>query len=83
MTVSAIARDAGVPNFDKWISLDELTDEEVIEASKEYTVFGRVKPHQKKLIVQTLKKNGHLRGCIGSIIPHQPLISDLIQNAQN
>ena len=59
MTVSAIARDAGVPNYDKWISLDELTDEEVIEASKEYTVFGRVKPHQKKLIVQTLKKNGH------------------------
>ena len=31
----------------------------------------------------TLKKKGHLRGCIGSIIPHQPLISDLIQNTQN
>ncbi|MBP5342708.1 HAD-IC family P-type ATPase [bacterium] len=59
MTVSAIARDAGVLNYDKWISLDDLSDEEVIEASKEYTVFGRVKPHQKKLIVQTLKKEGH------------------------
>ncbi len=31
----------------------------------------------------TLKKHGHLRGCIGSIIAHQPLINDLVQNAQN
>lgn len=31
----------------------------------------------------TLEKNHNLRGCIGSIIPHQPLITDLIQNVQN
>ncbi len=31
----------------------------------------------------TLKKHGQLRGCIGSIIAHQPLIQDLVQNAQN
>ena len=31
----------------------------------------------------TLKKQGDLRGCIGSIIAHQTLISDLIDNAQN
>jgi hypothetical protein len=30
----------------------------------------------------TLKKQGRLRGCIGSIIAHQPLINDLIDNAQ-
>ena len=30
----------------------------------------------------TLKKNGRLRGCIGSIIAHQPLINDLVDNAQ-
>ena len=59
MTVSAIARDAGVPNYDKWISLDGLTDEEVVEAANEYAVFGRVKPKQKKLLVQALKKEGH------------------------
>ncbi len=29
----------------------------------------------------TLTKNDQLRGCIGSIIPHQPLIIDLIHNA--
>ena len=31
----------------------------------------------------TLKKHGNLRGCIGSIIAHQPLIVDVVQNAQN
>lgn len=31
----------------------------------------------------TLEKEGNLRGCIGSIIAHKPLIEDLISNAQN
>ena len=31
----------------------------------------------------TLEKHGNLRGCIGSIIPHRPLIEDLILNAQH
>lgn len=31
----------------------------------------------------TLEKNENLRGCIGSIIAHMPLIDDLIKNAQN
>lgn len=31
----------------------------------------------------TLEKQGNLRGCIGSIIAHRPLIDDLIKNAQN
>ena len=31
----------------------------------------------------TLKKNNNLRGCIGSIIAHQPLINDIVQHAQD
>lgn len=31
----------------------------------------------------TLEKNGDLRGCIGSIIAHRPLIEDLIKNSQS
>lgn len=31
----------------------------------------------------TLKKNNNLRGCIGSIIAHQPLINDLVQHAKD
>ena len=31
----------------------------------------------------TLEKDGDLRGCIGSIIAHRPLINDLIENTKN
>lgn len=31
----------------------------------------------------TLTLHGHLRGCIGSLIAHRPLIDDLMQNAQS
>ena len=31
----------------------------------------------------TLEKFGNLRGCIGSIIAHQPLINDLIEHSKN
>lgn len=31
----------------------------------------------------TLEKNDNLRGCIGSIIAHRPLIQDLVTNAKN
>lgn len=31
----------------------------------------------------TIEKDGKLRGCIGSIIAHRPLINDLIENTKN
>ena len=36
---------------------------------------------QDKACFVTLTINHQLRGCIGSIIPHRPLIDDLISNA--
>lgn len=59
ITVSKVSERAGVLNADKFISLDGLSDAEVIRAANEYTVFGRVTPSQKKLLIQTLKGNGH------------------------
>ena len=59
VTVSAIAKDAGIINHDKYISLAGLSDDEVRKAALEYTIFGRVKPNQKKIIIQTLKQKGH------------------------
>ena len=58
VTVSKIAERAGVLNYDKYVSLDGMTDNEVILSAARYNVFGRVTPHQKKLLVQTLKKMG-------------------------
>lgn len=59
ITVSKVSERAGILNADKFISLDGLSDAEVIRAANEYTVFGRVTPSQKKLLIQTLKENGH------------------------
>ncbi len=58
VTVSAIAKDAGVEGAENYISLYGMTDEEVAEAATKYTVFGRVKPNQKKLLVVALKAKG-------------------------
>ena len=35
-----------------------MSDDEIIEAATKFTVFGRVKPEQKKLLVTALKNNG-------------------------
>ncbi len=37
---------------------------------------------EKRAVFVTLKKNGALRGCIGSILPTRPLIEDVIENAR-
>ncbi len=58
ITVSKVSERAGIENADKFISLDGLTDKEVVRAAAKYTVFGRVSPGQKKLLVKTLKSLG-------------------------
>lgn len=49
LTVSDVARRAGVKNYDKYIDATTLkTDEDIEKAILENTVFGRVTPAQKK-----------------------------------
>ncbi len=60
ITVSDVARRAEVKNYDKYIDATTLkTDEDISEAMKKYTVFGRVTPAQKKKFVVALKQQGH------------------------
>lgn len=59
-TVRAVALRAGLENCDNVIDMSTLsTDEEVIEAATKYTIFGRVLPDQKLLLVKALKAAGH------------------------
>lgn len=59
-TVSAIAKKAGLKNAEQYVDATTLKDEEAIEnAVKEYSVFGRVTPQQKRAMVLALKKQGH------------------------
>ncbi len=59
ITVSEVARRVGVENAELYISLDGLSNQEVIEAANKYTVFGRVTPEQKRLLVRSIKAKKH------------------------
>ncbi len=58
VTVSEVARRVGVKNAGKYISLEGFTDFEVENVATQYTVFGRVTPEQKAILVKALKKQG-------------------------
>lgn len=59
-TVSGIATQVGVPNADRFIDATTLdTDEKIAQAVGEYSIFGRVKPEQKKAFVVALQQAGH------------------------
>lgn len=60
VTVSAIAKKAGLKNAEKYVDATTLvTQEELEEAVAGYSVFGRVTPQQKKAMVLALKSQGH------------------------
>jgi cation-transporting P-type ATPase E len=58
-TVSRISERAGIEDAKKYISLEGMQDKEVVRVASRYTVFGRVSPQQKKLLIESLKNNGH------------------------
>lgn len=60
VTVSEVARQAGIENAEKYVDASTLTDNMMIsEAIAKYTVFGRVTPKQKQQFVKALKMQGH------------------------
>ena len=59
-TVRAVAKRAGLEKCDEIIDMSTLsTEEEVYDAATKYTVFGRVLPDQKLMLVKALKAAGH------------------------
>ena len=59
VTVSEVARRAGIKNAAQFISLEGLSDLEVENAANQYTVFGRVTPEQKALLIRSIKQAGN------------------------
>ncbi|MCD8333460.1 MAG: HAD-IC family P-type ATPase [Clostridiales bacterium] len=59
LTVSRIAAMVGIPNADRYVDATTLkSKQDYAEAVRNYTVFGRVKPEQKKNLVVALRKSG-------------------------
>ena len=56
ITVSEVAKRVGIDNAELYISLEGLSERDVLEAATKYTVFGRVSPEQKQLLVRALKQ---------------------------
>ncbi len=59
MTVSEVAKKAGILNADRYIDATKLvTDEDFAEGVRKYTVFGRVTPDQKRKLVRAFQAQG-------------------------
>ena len=60
LTVSSIAKKAGLESYDSYIDLSTInSDDQIPELVDKYSVFARVMPHQKSLIVKALQEKGH------------------------
>ena len=60
MTVSEVAQKAGIVNADKYIDARMLeSSEDIAMAVRQFTVFGRVTPDQKRKFVRALQADGH------------------------
>lgn len=60
VTVSEVAKEAGIAHAESFIDASTLTQEEDLRAAAgSYTVFGRVTPDQKRQLVSALKDAGH------------------------
>jgi len=59
LTVAEIAKRVGVDNTEALINLEGMNEKQVIAAAAKYTVFGRVSPEQKAILVKALKALGN------------------------
>ena len=60
VTVSNVAKQAGIKNADRYVDASEFEDEQSMrKALLNNTVFGRVTPSQKRKFVRILKEAGH------------------------
>ena len=55
ITVSKIAKQVGVKHYEKYIDMSQVKDKDIKKIVLKYSIFGRVSPMQKQLLVQALK----------------------------
>ena len=60
LTVSNIAKRAGLEDYESYIDLSTIsTDAEIVNLVDRYSIFARVLPHQKSIIVKALQAKNH------------------------
>ncbi|MBQ6404999.1 MAG: HAD-IC family P-type ATPase [Bacilli bacterium] len=60
VTVSEIAKAAGIHNVEKYVDASTLqSDQDIEKAMENFSIFGRVTPDQKRKFIKALQKQGH------------------------
>lgn len=60
LTVSRVAQEAGIENAEHYVDASTLmTERQLHRATRNYTVFGRVTPEQKRKLIRAFKDDGH------------------------
>ncbi len=60
VTVSEVARRAGIAGAESYVDATTLeTGEQIFQAAREFTVFGRVTPDKKRKLIRALGQQGH------------------------
>ncbi len=66
VTVSEVAQKAKIKGAEKYVDASTLqTDESIAKAMREYTVFGRVTPEQKRKFVKAMQRDGKVVAMTG------------------
>ena len=58
-TVSKIAKKLGLSFWDNYIDTTNLNEQELKEIAEKYNIFGRVTPHGKKILIESLQEKKH------------------------
>jgi len=70
-----------LPQIARKAVLEEFTGEVLINKQELYSTYPELK--EKRATFVTIEtKEGELRGCIGTLTPHRPLLEDVIHNAK-
>lgn len=64
-TISNLLKKNNFVLDDEIVDCTNISDEELKELALSKTIFGRAKPNDKKIIINSLKDNGHTIGMIG------------------
>ncbi len=75
-TVAAIAARVGIPHADAPVDARDLPDDQdaLVAALESSSVFGRVQPHQKRVMVEALQAAGHVVAMTGDGVNDVPAL---------
>ena len=65
LTVKSVSKEAGVKNYESYISMENVPLEDIKDICDKYTIFGRTSPDQKQEIIKQLELKGKVVGYVG------------------